>query len=76
MTADTSKAWVAAKTNIVKTGGKEEALRVLNDHQAAAGSFADALVSRMPNLAQGISRELKVPSVAAINTAINAYKRG
>jgi len=72
----TSKSWISAKNVIVRTqGGREAALRILNDHQAAAGNFADALVNRMPGLAQGIAHEFSTPALAAVKNAIDAYKK-
>jgi hypothetical protein len=70
----TVNAWIAAKSSIVKTGGKDAALDILQRQSVASDEFAAAIVSKMPFAAVPTAMRYSTKSKSSIQQAIQAFK--
>jgi len=72
---DTSlNAWISAKAHIVKTGGREQVLDILREHGLAADKFADAVLSKLPELAKYIGKEYGDQISKRIRNAVEQFR--
>lgn len=70
----TVNAWIAAKNSIVKTGGKEVALSILQRQATASDEFSAAMMSKMPFAAVPTAMRYSSKSKSSIQQAIQAFK--
>jgi hypothetical protein len=67
-------AWLSAKNTIVKTGGREQVLRILRDQGIAADGFTDAVVSKLPQAYKYIGREYGDLVSARLRSTIDQFR--
>jgi hypothetical protein len=71
----TMKGWIGAKPIVVKAGKRSLVLDALLDLSDAVGLFNDAINGKMLVLAQTLGQGYKILQVAAVNSAVNEYKK-
>jgi hypothetical protein len=68
-----TNAWIAAKSSVDRTGGKEMAQMILEKQAAASEEFSAAIISKMPFMAVSAARRYSTKSKTSIAQAIQAY---
>jgi hypothetical protein len=67
-------AWVSAKSTIIKTGGREQVLKILRDQGIAADAFTDAVVSKLPAAYKYIGKEYGDLVSARLRSTIEQFR--
>ena len=73
LTTRVVNAWISAH-NSFQTRDRPTVRRILTDHQAAAGSYADAILSRQNALTAPVGRAFSKETKATIQRGINKYR--
>jgi hypothetical protein len=73
-TQDAMNTWIGAKRTIVRSGGKEAALRILRTQELAADEFTDAMLSKLPEITKYAGRAYGQLSKNLLQTAISQYR--
>jgi hypothetical protein len=69
----TTSAWIAAKSSIERTGGKEHAQMILEKQAAASDEFSAAILSKMPFMAISTAKRYSTKSKSSIQQAIQTF---
>jgi Hydrophobic surface binding protein A len=73
-TQETVNTWITAKRTIIKSGGKDAALRILRTQELAADEFTDAMLSKMPDIIKYAGRAYGQITKNILQTAITQYR--